>query len=301
MGRTMRKDAFSDYHPFINLLYFAAVIGFATVFTHPVCLVISLACAFAYSLYIKGRKAAKFILVYMLPMLVGTALINPAFNHQGMTILLYLPSGNPLTLESILSGISAAMMLITVISWFGSFNTVITTDKLVYLFGRLIPALSLVLAMALRLVPRYREQLKTIANAQKCIGRGGSDGSMLQKLKHAIKIQSILVTWALENAIETADSMNGRGYGLPGRTAFSIFRFDRRDAYALAYIVACVGIVLIGAATGAYRFRYFPSVKGAWTGFFTITVFIAYFALGVFPLLINVKEEMDWKSIESKT
>ena len=297
----MRKDVFSDYHPIVNLLYFMAVIGFAMFFTHPLCLSISLVCAFSYSLYIKGRKAARFILVFMLPMLVVTALINPAFNHQGVTILTYLPSGNPLTLESILYGIAAAAMLITVIAWFSSFNLVITTDKLVFLFGRLIPALSLVLAMALRLVPRYRDQLKIITNAQKCIGRSGSDGNLLQKVKHAIRINSILVTWALENAIETADSMNGRGYGLPGRTAFSIFHFDKRDALALAYIAACAGTVLIGAATGAYRFRYFPSVRGEWTSLYTIAVFVAYFALAVFPLIINIKEEMVWKSIASKT
>lgn len=33
----------------------------------------------------------------MLPLLVITALINPAFSHQAVTILAYLPSGNPLT------------------------------------------------------------------------------------------------------------------------------------------------------------------------------------------------------------
>ena len=46
-----------------------------------------------------------------------------------------------------------------------------------------------------------------------------ASGSLLQRLKNAITILSIMVTWALENAIETADSMKSRGYGLPGRTA----------------------------------------------------------------------------------
>ena len=39
-----------------------------------------------------------------LPVLLLAALVNPAFNHAGVTILIYLPSGNPLTLESILYG-----------------------------------------------------------------------------------------------------------------------------------------------------------------------------------------------------
>jgi len=293
------RDAFSGFHPFVNLLYFVAVIGFAMFFTHPVCLALSLFCAFTYSVYINGRRALRFTLLFMLPMLLLTALLNPMFSHQGGTILAYLPNGNPLTLESILFGISAAVMLITVILWFTCFNEVMTSDKFVYLFGRIIPALSLILAMALRFVPRFRVQIKVISNAQKCIGRGMANGNILRKIKNGIKIMSILVTWALENAIESADSMKGRGYGLPGRTAFSIFRFDRRDACALMYILACAAVVIAGAAMGAYHFRYYPTIRGQWTGVWTIVVFSAYFALGAFPLIINIKEDMVWKRINS--
>ena len=297
----MTEDSFGAYHPFINLLYFVSVIGFAMFFTHPVCLAVSLLCALTYSIYLHGKKAVRFNLIFMLPMLLFTALLNPLFNHQGMTILTYFRGGNPLTLESILFGISAAVMLVTVISWFSCFNAVMTSDKLVYLFGRVIPSLSLVLAMALRLVPRLRAQIKVISDAQKCVGRHISNGNILQKTRHGLRILSIMVTWALENAIETADSMKGRGYGLPGRTAFSIFRFDRRDAYALLYIGTCAAIIIAGAMTGAYHFRYFPTVKGEWTGMATITIFVAYFLLCSLPMIINLKEVLIWKSIESKT
>ena len=295
-------DVFGGFHPSVNLLYFIAVIGFAMFFTHPVCLALSLACAFSYAAYINGRRAIRFSLIYMLPLLLITVLLNPLFSHQGVTILAYYPNGNPLTLESILYGFAAASMLITVILWFVCFNEVMTSDKLVYLFGRLIPAMSLILSMALRFVPRFMAQIKVISNAQKCIGRDASSGNIIRKFKHGVKIVSILVTWALENAIETADSMKGRGYGLPGRTAFSIFRFDRRDLYALLYILTCAAVVIAGAATGAYHFSYYPAVRGQWTGFGTIVIFAAYFALGAFPVILNIKDDIGWtrKSIESK-
>ena len=295
-SRKRSADTFSGFHPVINMLYFVAVIGFSMFFNHPVCLAMSLICAITYSIYINGQKAVRFTLIYLLPMLIMAALLNPAFNHQGGTILAYLPSGNPLTLESILYGISAAVMLITVISWFSCFNVVMTSDKFVYLFGQIIPALSLILAMALRFVPRFQAQIKVISNAQKCVGRDVSNGNLFQKMKHGIKILSIMVTWALENAIESADSMKGRGYGLPGRTAFSIFRFDRRDGYALAYILVCAAIVISGNFTGAYHFRYFPTIKGEWTGT-ALIIFAVYFALCVYPLIINVKEDLVWKDL----
>ncbi|MDR3289368.1 MAG: energy-coupling factor transporter transmembrane protein EcfT [Peptococcaceae bacterium] len=296
----MNKDAFSGFHPVVNLLYFIGVIGFAMFFTHPVCLTLSFLCAFAYSVYINGKKALRFNLLFMLPMLLTAALLNPAFNHQGGTILTYLPSGNPLTLESIAYGAAAALMLITVISWFSCFNAVMTSDKFVYLFGRVIPALSLILSMSLRFTPRFKAQIKVISQAQKCVGRDVSNGSLLQRAKHGILILSIMVTWALENGIETAGSMRGRGYGLPGRTAFSIYRFDRRDAYALAFILLCGAYILIGSVTGGLYFRYFPTVKGLWSGAYTVSLFAVYFALAAAPLAINAKEDAKWKAIVSK-
>jgi energy-coupling factor transport system permease protein len=248
-----------------------------------------------------GKKTLRLGLIFLLPMLILTAALSPLFNHQGGTILAYLPNGNPVTLESTLYGIAAATMLITVIAWFSCVNRVMESDKIVYLFGRVIPALSLILAMSLRFVPRFRAQIKVISNAQKCIGRDVSNGNIFQKARQGIKILSIMVTWALENAIDTADSMKARGYGLPGRTAFSIYRFAGRDGKAAVFILACVAIVIAGAVTEVYRFRYFPTIMGEWTGLPTLVVFAAYFALGALPVIVNIREDLIWKRIESKT
>jgi len=286
----------NSFHPLVSLLYFIFVIGFAMFLMHPVCLAISFICAVCYAIYLTGKKTVVFGLKYMLPMMIFAAAVNPLFNHQGVTILAYLPNGNPLTLESTLFGIAAAVMLVTIITWFSCFNIVMTSDKFVYLFGRVMPALSLILSMSLRLVPRFKAQIKVISNAQKGIKQDVSSGSFFQKARNGIKIINILVTWVLENAIETADSMKSRGYGLPGRTAFSIFRFSRRDYYALGYMSICVFIVLFGVITGAYHFRYFPSIRGS----VSVFVFIATFFLGAFPLIVNLKEDFTWKRIESK-
>ena len=296
----MTNDAFAGYHPIVNLSYFVAVIGFAMFFMHPVGLAISLICAAAYALYLHGKKMLWMGLFFMLPMLILTAALNPLFNHQGATILTYLPSGNPMTLESIAYGIAAAIMLITVMTWFSCFNTVMTSDKLVYLFGRITPALSLILSMALRFVPHFKAQIKVISAAQKNIGQDVSNGNIFQKARHGIKLLSILVTWALENAIETADSMKGRGYGLPGRTAFSIFSFDRRDGYALTYITACTIAIIAGAITEVYRFRFFPTIRGNWYDVWTAAVFVIYLALAAFPIIVNLKEDIIWRRTQSQ-
>ena len=94
------RDAFSSYHPIINFLYFVLVLVFTMFFMHPVSLMISLLSAVAYSVCLNGTKALRFSLTAVLPMMLIAAVVNPIFNHEGATILTYLPSGNPLTLES---------------------------------------------------------------------------------------------------------------------------------------------------------------------------------------------------------
>ncbi len=296
----MNRDTFSGCHPAISMLYFVLVIGTTMFLNHPVCLGISLVGALVYSFYLKGKKAIRFNLVYMLPLLVITALVNPAFSHQGVTILTYLPSGNPLTLESILYGVYAAFLLVTVIIWFSCFNTVMTSDKIVYLFGRIIPSLSLVLSMSLRFVPRFVAQVKVISNAQKCVGQDVSNGGLLKRAKHGIKILSILVTWALENAIDTADSMKDRGYGLPGRTAFSIYRFDRRDRWLMLFLLLCGGGVLVGMFLGKLRFVYMPIISGSGFDLWQAGVFALYLALCAMPVIVNGKEDLKWRMLQKR-
>lgn len=293
-------NEFKTYHPIVNFIYFAFVIGFSCVFMHPICLVISLLSGFAYSVLLKGRKAVKTNLIYMLPTLTFATFINPAFNHEGITIISYLPSGNPLTLESVVYGLAAAIMIVSVICWFSCYTEIMTSDKFIYLFGRIIPSLSLILSMTLRFVPKFSAQLKVITNAQRCIGRDVSNGSIIQRAKHGLLILSIMTTWALENAIETADSMKSRGYGHSGRTAFSIFTFDKRDKKALLCIVILGIYTLAGKLVGGMYFRYFPSLQTSAFSIFGISVFIAYFALCMCPIIIEIREVRKWKVIKSK-
>ena len=293
-------NSFKSYHPIVNFYYFASVILFSMFFMHPIFLLISLICSFIYSISLNGGKAVKFNIVYMIPLLIFAAVINPAFSHAGVTILCYFKTGNPLTLESIVYGIAASIMFITIILWFSCYNAVMTSDKFIYLFGRVIPGLSLILSMVLRFVPRYKAQIKVISHAQKCIGRDVSNGNIIQRAKNGLKILSIMTTWALENAIETADSMKSRGYGLKGRTSFSNFRFDDRDKKTFLLMIIFTIIVIIGALSGENNIVYFPAIKAVPINGFSIFVYMSYTCLCLIPVIIDIKEELVWKRLELK-
>ena len=154
--------------------------------------------------------------------------------------------------------------------------------------------------MALRFIPKFKAQMQVVSEAQACIGRDTKNGSVFRRVGNAIKIFSIMVTWSLENAIETADSMRSRGYGLPGRTAFSIYRFDDRDKTALAWLIFCGAYLISGWMAGGTYFRYYPTTKGAAFTPMTVSFMLVYLALVLTPVILDRREDRQWKSLQSE-
>lgn len=293
-------NTFLTHHPATSFLYFFAVIGFSMVFNHPLCIGMSLISAVLSAAVFGGRSAVKSFFSYLLPLFLFAALLNPAFNHEGITILCYLPGGNPLTLESILYGFGAAAMTASVICWFSSFNKVMTSDKLMFLFGKLAPSLSLVFSMTLRFVPRFFNQIKEISNAQRAIGKDPSAGGVLKRGKQGIKILSAQITQSLEDSQTTADSMKARGFGVSKRTAYSNFDFKTYDLLCFSGIFIISLYIITGALLGALSFRWYPSVKGAKITPYTVSVYISYALLCAYPLLCHIKEKIKWKKTVQK-
>lgn len=292
------EDSFSTYHPAINFFYFVVVLLYSMFFIHPAFLIISLICAITYVLVLKSiRHSLKLNLLALLPMLLLVGAINPLFNHGGVTIIGYWATGNPITLESIVYGVVMGIMFIEVILWFACYNTIMTSDKFIYLFGRVIPSLSLVLSMVLRFVPKFKAQLKVITNGQKCIGRDVSVGNVWQRCRNAINILSIMVTWALENAIDTADSMKARGYGLKGRTAYSRYRFDSRDKIVGGAMLVMFLYVTVGIAVGAAYASYNPAIVYALFTPYTISVYLVYTLFCLTPVLADLYDHYKWKNL----
>jgi len=132
------------------------------------------------------------------------------------------------------------------------------------------------------------------------MGKDISNGSIIKRVKNGLNILSIMTTWSLENAIETADSMKARGYGIPGRTAYSIFTFDKRDRKALIFILFLGIYTFTGNMMGEIAFVYFPKVNMTDITPFGISVFVSYLLLCIFPVIIELWEVRKWNALRSK-
>ena len=296
----MKDDVFSGYHPAVNFLYFVLVIGCSMFVMHPIFLAFSCIGGMAYYVYLKKWKALKTALWMMLPVFLISAIINPLFTHKGVTIIAYFRNGNALTLESILYGLGAGVMLVSVLNWFSCYQVVMTSDKFIYLFGKVIPAMSLILSMVFRFVPKFQKQIEKVSDSQKCIGRDVTNGTVLNRAHHGMKILSVMTTWALENSVETADSMKSRGYGLRGRNNFSIYRFDTRDKIMTGGMAAMGLVVMVGIATKTVHFLYYPMIVINELTPWAAVVYLCYGALCLLPVVINVTEDIKWHYLKSK-
>ena len=154
--------------------------------------------------------------------------------------------------------------------------------------------------MTFRFVPKFSAQLKEVVIAQRTLGLDIASGSVLNRMKNALMILSAMTSWALENAVDTADSMKARGYGLPKRSAFTIFRLTARDKKFLLAIILLSGGTILAKMAGGLYFRYFPSLKGVGISLASVFAWGAYFLLCFLPLIAEIWEVKKWNAIKSK-
>lgn len=312
------SSGFKGYHPLVNVLFFISIIAFGMLLRHPVYLVISFISSTAYYLKLSGKDGRKTVFRFLLPMLLFVVIINSFFNHYGVTTLFILPSGNNFTFEALVMGIVSGITVVSVIQWFFCCNEVVTEDKFMHIFGRILPKGALVVSMILRFVPLYRRRYKEISQARKCIGLNGTD-SFICKMKNTFKNIGILVSWSFENAIETADSMKARGYGLKGRTYYSRFQWQTGDTLALILLVLFDALIIFGLVSNSAYCIYNPYViinQPSEIGttciinelnltinpfsFLSIISLIAFTLLCFLPLTIDLKEDIKWHRLQSK-
>ena len=293
----MKREAFAEFHPAVNLCFFAAAIGMSMFLMHPVFLTVSSLCAGAYLWYLQGGRGVVRQVGYLLPVLLLTAMLNPLFNHRGTIVLFYLQNNAPVTLEALCFGLASAVLMGASILWFNCCNAVFTTDKIIYLFGRIIPSLSLLISMTLRFVPRFKEYLQQTMQVQKAMK---PPKTRLDTLRQAMTAFSATVSWAMEQSIVTADSMKSRGYGASVRTAYAIYRFERRDAVTLA-MIALLGIgTVLPWALGWVQWSFFPAMTGQLLGVRQMISYLSFLGLCMMPLIIDWKEDCKWSSLRSK-
>lgn len=278
---------FSAFHPLSSFLYFIAALCITMFSRNPIVIIISLFGALLFSLSLKVLRG---VWVYLL-LFVLTNVTNPLFSHNGVTVLFFL-NGNPVTLEAFLYGAYLGGMIIAVLIWFSCYNTVITSDKFLCLFGRIMPKAALVISMALRLVPRFITDGRNMLEIQNMLG--GSECGIFKRIKKYVAVFSCLITRSLEGAVEQSNSMKARGYGENKRVSYSRFRFTLSD-FVLIFLTIS-GFIMIAFFGGVMDFNYYPEMD-------KLSLNAVYFLIAIYfliPSAINLWGEIKWRYSVSK-
>ncbi|MCH5324716.1 MAG: cobalt transporter [Eubacterium sp.] len=278
------------YHPLAGTAFFLAVMLITAFIQSPYFVAVSLIFSVLTALNVSGKKVIKLLLI-TLPFFIISCGINLLFNNAGVTVLFYLPTGNAATLETLIYSVNAGGMLISLVMWFACVTEIMTSDKIVYLFGSIAPRLGLLISMILRFVPLLVRRIKETAQAQKFVGCDIYGESVLQRVKNALRVLSVAIAASAEGAAQTAASMKGRGYGLKGvrRTSYTVYGFAAKEAAAVAVVLAASALIIAGACAGWTEYHFYPDFATRADGFTLITL-IAWAVLCALPLVINIYE-----------
>lgn len=240
-----------SYHPLVEFLYFFSVLFITFVSFNAISLALSFVGSFLFMCKRKGIKDTLLFFIKTVPVFLLFSLINPLFNHRGITTLAILPDGNPLTKEAVFFGIAAGAMVFNAIVWFSNMSDILTEEKIVYIFGLILPKGALLLSMSFRFIPLMKESYGKILATRKLLGE---KGILLYK-----NCLLILFNRFFEGSIITSDSMCSRGYDTGRRTSYNIFILKKRDIFTIAVLVLLFFLIFLGLKN--IRAVYYPYFK----------------------------------------
>lgn len=280
--------AFSEHNPIAIFVHFMLTIIIAMFIQNPIILLLAL---FGSILYyaVTFRKISAKTLIFWILLFLLISLINPIFSHKGETVLLFI-NGKAITLEALFYGINNGIMILAVMIWFIVFSEIMTSDKVMYIFGKFSPRLALLVSMSLRYIPLYRQRASIINNAQKTMGLY-KESNIVDNVKGGMRVTSSLITWSLETSVDTADSFAARGGELKHRSSFSLFKFRKNDVALIIISIVLFSAVISAQAIGVLSVDYYASGD-----FFSklsfeiiaIVAYSAYFILSLIPFILEI-------------
>ncbi|MFE4713128.1 energy-coupling factor transporter transmembrane component T [Paenibacillus sp. NPDC056722] len=289
------SSGFRSMHPTVAIVYYAGLVLFAALLFHPVYLMTELIGVLGLLLLQGQGKTLLRGLPFYLLMAGSVAVLNPFFSHRGSNILFYFMD-QPVTLEAILYGLMMMLVLLTILIVFVSYNYTVTTDKFMYLFSSVAPKSALLTLMSIRFVPLFQRRLRQITEIQRTRGIDTGKGSVRKRMKDGMTLLKVLLTWSLEEALQTADSMKARGYGVSKRSSYANYKMDRQDIFVLVMLVVSGLIPLLGWLQGYGTMQIYPRLKPLEYTWQEAVVYASFCLFVLIPLGLEGKEKWIWRS-----
>lgn len=285
---------FKRMHPLVSFTYYVGALSLMIILQQPIYLVAALLMIITINFVEDRLKGLSRWLLFMIITGILIVVLNPIFNERGRHTLFEIFQ-HRITLEATVYGIMNALVIIGVMALFVSYNEVMSPNKLLFLFSKLLPQFALLLMLTLRFIPLMKRRLAEISAIQTSKGLSMVHGRWMDKAKTGILYVQVLLVYSLEEAIQTADSMKARGYGHGKRTSYEYFIFKKRDLFALLYLLVVFLLVLIGRLKGYGYLTIYPVMESALISpseFFFLFLYLLFLS---FPLVAGVGGYVRWR------
>lgn len=292
-------NRFEKLNPIVLMFFYASVTIISMFATNPFIILISFISSVCFYASITDTKQYLKDFRFYLILFIIITLTNPLICQKGSTVLFNIFKID-ITMESILYGIYISGLIITVMTWFKTYNIIMTNDKSMYVFSKILPKTSMVLTVSLRFVPRVKQHIQIVKNAQMAVGMYDSGNSIKSKLKSSSNVLYSTIAWLFDNSLDTANSMDARGYRTCNRTSFSIFKFTTFDLFFLLISVLFTIISVYSMAFGNFKFSYYPEIEMPKFTSDLLVSYICFAFLCFLPLVLDIMERIKWKCSISK-
>lgn len=251
MGYSLR-----EFHPWTIFIYYCSIICMTVFCRHPLMVLGSLLLAVMQSTVYVGRVALKTCIRFGIPVVLLSIFANALLVHEGNTALYTFSNGISITLESVMFGMIAGVMIVAVVLWCICLSSCMHSEQWLHLFGSTLPTLGLIFSMVLRFIPLYKRKWREIMDANLI-----HENNVTARLQCSARCFMITFVWALEHGVDTANSMTARGYGIGPRSHYKRFIMCLRDYVLCAIVMATVCLYVIGMYCGWISFEVYPELQ----------------------------------------
>lgn len=284
-------------HPLSVFFWFLFVALVPVLAFHPVILGISFLGSLLFDSLVPRERQGR-SRWWMAVLLLLFVILNPLFNSDGETLLFFV-NDRAVTGESLFFGLLSGLGVVGMLHWFLAFSRFMTADQWFCVLRFAGKRFALLFTMVMRFVPLLSRRLHQIRQAQRGLGLYKEDDVLL-KLKSEARVLSALATWALENGIVTADSMEARGYGSGARTVFTRRRFGTWDA-VFVFSVFVFGVAGgVSLSLGAFSFSCFPCIVLSGPGLGELWLTFIYSVFVFLPGILALLEEVKWSFLHRR-
>ncbi|MBP1587255.1 MAG: energy-coupling factor transporter transmembrane protein EcfT [Clostridia bacterium] len=289
----------SRVHPAVKLLFFLLLLGVVMFADNMILRGFSLVTAlFTLSLYGRGfRDVMKYSAMAVAASLFA-AVINCIVSHNGKTVLFKI-GRLPYTMEAVICGLSLGMMISATALWCLILSEELQSGDIVYLFGRVLPKVAVLIMITLRYIPEIIRKYNEIFESQRMMGL--FDKNKLRKKIAVVSAVFMSTTErSLEDALDASLAMKGKGFGLPGRKYAFRRGFKLVDITVLLITLVLAGFAIYGIAYGDVGFQYYPTIKMTWMYEYSIVAYTVCGMILLLPAAVNVYGRLRWKHYTSK-